>query len=777
MYEQATLIFSGQVLESSSIPLSALSDILNALEESARSRGVVFTRRIAALNQERLIASDFFLRAGFELVLADENEDAQATAIAMSIIYQKTPVEEIDFAFGMPNEPVNLLRSMGGKFRRVLISFDPNLRNASNSLQSCADSIINVPRLMAAGGVDWDALAPKKWSEWSNLFESAVNGSLGGWNAAAQNALDREPDLGAVEPLDESPEAQPGASLSDEREKNAAEGKTTDLDASASAADALTAVNEQETELELIDDFTADHARFAKDAPEWNRALEQILRENDLAFSADKALELLDRDFSGIYNYYLNCRDEFQKLLGANVKLITEAQGNKTFYHVEHDEMRPVSAANLTFSRAEDPAFKVPEEKDESESRWPTNNFTFEQLADGARLLAEQSRWMVERDELKRFGNFDVIRDHEEDFIERSRSQGVFIWHINGQAPTLNADEYLELAECYDLFASSLELMDDAMNCRDKLKDATFFDVIQNLANVQCLVKSALISHGVALTLDPIQQRAFEKVSDLRRSCCSRVDNLRMADRLELTELPKLKENNNALKTRYAQERREAKQRQRLESKLSFHIDKIKADPERSETYDWENVVACVSELCEKCDYKQSSVFFRTLLIDLIDHIPEELDLSDSFCEVVEAIDDYKELENERERRKSEECEVKKEASPTVEIVRNNLNGGKIVFIGGTPKDYLRKRIEDAFDVEMIWFHTGHGDSLDVFNPYLNDPEVKLFLAYIPWCSHKHSEELIKITKANGKNSVRLTRGTNPEQIAGKIVEQLQWSL
>ena len=95
-----------------------------------------------------------------------------------------------------------------------------------------------------------------------------------------------------------------------------------------------------------------------------------------------------------------------------------------------------------------------------------------------------------------------------------------------------------------------------------------------------------------------------------------------------------------------------------------------------------------------------------------------------------------------------------------------------MVFIGGEPKEHIIRRIEDRFNVKLIWNSTNHSDSLNRFDGELSDPDVSLFLIYIPWCSHKHSEELAQIVQRAGKKLVRLRKGTNPDVIAEAICAQ-----
>ena len=58
----------------------------------------------------------------------------------------------------------------------------------------------------------------------------------------------------------------------------------------------------------------------------------------------------------------------------------------------------------------------------------------------------------------------------------------------------------------------------------------------------------------------------------------------------------------------------------------------------------------------------------------------------------------------------------------------------------------------------------------------MKDPDVKLFLVYIPWCSHKHSLDFADIVKKNFKDFVRIRKGPSPETIANAICAQVSMS-
>ena len=132
-------------------------------------------------------------------------------------------------------------------------------------------------------------------------------------------------------------------------------------------------------------------------------------------------------------------------------------------------------------------------------------------------------------------------------------------------------------------------------------------------------------------------------------------------------------------------------------------------------------------------------------------------------------------LERERNESQSQDVAARPSEEDTLETrrVRSFFQGKKVVFVGGEPKEHIKERLINRLGFsEVVWEAFDHGDSLDRFQGALQDQDVKLFLVYIPWCSHKHSRELMKKVKRYGKTLIRVTHGTSAVNIADAICEQ-----
>ncbi len=176
-----------------------------------------------------------------------------------------------------------------------------------------------------------------------------------------------------------------------------------------------------------------------------------------------------------------------------------------------------------------------------------------------------------------------------------------------------------------------------------------------------------------------------------------------------------------------------------------------------------------MTELCDNFQVPASSKRLREILSPIREELPEEADTTDLFGRVIQSVDLWAE-----QARQSRAGTAKKTRlpSPEDEQVRERFAGSKMVFVGGTPQGHIQRRIEKSFGIELLWECHTHGDSLDRFTSVLNDPQVKLFLVYIPWCSHKHSEELAGFVEKQGKRLVRVRKGTSPNSMAAAILAQ-----
>ena len=508
------------------------------------------------------------------------------------------------------------------------------------------------------------------------------------------------------------------------------------------------------------------------DAPAWNAALEEVLLDGDaLVSSAYLATEKISDRFPGLPDFFLTRREEFRRLLSPNILMIEENSTTR-LYHKTHPDYRPVASSaaleSLKIGAApSENALELPSLDDApSEKRRDGENAEadFAALAERARSVAQDCRRLAAPFPVSQAVEPDLSQDAE----NLARSKPTF---PRSFARRLTPDELEEAAQCYDVAAQAFELFAQVVDLpRDRRRDPFFPLAAQAAANAQCGLKSVLTRFNVSLAAEETQRTAYE----LLISSCGRrgvfLANLRFQDRLTFEETLAVGAEVAALTEEFDALRSRLKERKTLEGKVEYHLKKIALEP--NSLYDWNKIIEATTTLCETFREPASSLWFRERLRDVVDKIPDEAQTTAAFGRVVQEIDLVRIREEEALAAIFETPEVS--YSPAVQAVRERYAGARAVFVGGTPQPHLQARLEKNLNVRLFWSETSHGDSLERFAGFLRDDETRLFLIYIPWCSHKHSEEFATLVKEAQKDCVRLRKGTNPEQIAQAICRQFR---
>ncbi len=698
--ETAVLVLSGKILDFP-FPLTSLDAIRSAIERETSARGVAVVRRVATLASSRFFAAPEFLKAGFEVVPADD-EDVQATALLFGALASQTPATELLFALGLP-EPLELLRALSGRTRRVLLT----TADVSSFLEANLEGLYDLRALLADDGIDWDSLAAASWRD--DAASAATPVSVPSSSDAKATAND---NLYAL-----APETGPSA-------------------------------------LEL-------------DAPAWNAALEKVLLGGGLVSPAYLATEKISDRFPGLPDFFLERREDFRRLLSPNIVMVEENSTTR-LYHKTHPDYRPV-ASSAALESLKIGAEAAPPETDDArlaKRRADADDETpdFSTIVARVHSIVQDCRRLA--------AGFPAPQDDEIPFSQNAenlaRPKPTF---PRSFARRLTPDELEEAARCYEVAAQAFELFAQVVDLpRDRRHDAFFSLVAQAAANAQCGLKSVLSRLNVSLAADETQRAAYER---LLSECGPRgvfLANLRFHDRLTFEETLNVGVEVAALAEEFEPLRSRFKERKTLEGKVDYHLKKIALAPDS--LYDWNKIVEATTALCETFREPPSSVWFRERLRDYVDKIPDETQTTDAFGRVVQEIDLVRIREEEALATLFETPEIA--YSPAVQAVRERYAGARAVFVGGTPQPHLQARLEKNLNVRLFWSETSHGDSLERFAGLLRDEETRLFLIYIPWCSHKHSEEFAALIKESNKDCVRLRKGTNPEQIAQAICRQFR---
>ncbi|MBR5760356.1 MAG: hypothetical protein IKX88_17365 [Thermoguttaceae bacterium] len=775
MTETALLVLSGKILERP-FDLDALDSIRSAIEKNLSDRGVVVARRVVTLGGERQAAAPFFLGAGFEAIPADD-EDVQAATIIYAAAASSTPPDEIVFMTGIP-DPVNLLRSIAGRTRRVLLRMgDSKEKDAlSDELGFSLESVLSIRELLSKEGVNWSQLNLRTWDQWAQEFGALMP--------------DGEPDDDEPEELSLIEEKTPASPVDRETFEPievtttspiAEEGPVAPVDAPASAFDVDRSAASQErvdaAASDEVDDLIRSpdlYSEFARSAPEWNRELEAFLLENGLKYSAFKATECLDRQFPGLNEFYATRPDEFREALGDKLRLIAEDENGLWLYHTDHPEMRPATATEAVSHLTLGSGFGDDEQTDFSSYTTRDDSEQFASLAQFADVMSRQCETTAKLASLDRADTYyaEELRRANDKLLEEATKLDVYLWPRGGDY-RLSPEKLLKTGEFYGLFSEALSLTDKVWKSRQFFSAAFVERVMQNLANAFCLLKSAFRQYGIPAGLD-------RRSSAVRRWLTNISEELngRGSSRLQwdydvvLSTFPKAKQDHKALVEEYRSLSSRIRGREQLLEKLKYHVLQIQHRSDWTDVDDWNKVVATTTELCDRFGEPYSSLSLRAILSEVVDDIPIGADMTVAFERVVQEIRLNQVRKEESVGAFAFDIVDKSPDSPETTAARKRYAGSKVAFIGNDRNVNARERIEKAFDVELVWFTRSNLTSPDVFNACLRDPDVRLFLVHVPQGADRRIDELADAVRNAGKDFVLLEKGINPNHVARVICDQ-----
>lgn len=512
-------------------------------------------------------------------------------------------------------------------------------------------------------------------------------------------------------------------------------------------------------------------ARFTAAPEEWLVLLEQYLQKNDLRAPIFEALERVGELLPGIEEFYLFNPKEFEELARGKGIFVHSGDEGEYFYHKDSPEFKPLSTRKA--SKRLDIGSQAPKPETSIEIAEDLVLKKAESFADVA-LLAEmtarQCDWAIERRQIMALGgNYESsVRKVDREILENAKKYGMFVWTVHIE---LAPERLKRLSQAYEMLGRSARTLQRILDDRELFPSTLCRLAFFITSKFQRLVKSLLIEYNVRPGGDRAQCAAAERLFLFANEnygehvAASLKDEGAGAESFEELALEYQQVRSGCVKLTS-----QFDGKKKTLDRLAAIVKRV-SEADRPNIYDWNALDKKVVELLRDYAVKPSSAKLREALRGVVDFIPDELDKSDELCAVVQQIELYElqRLEHSEELKETRGQTV----SPELEAVRKYLGGRKIVFVGGTPQDHMRRRLSRELNAEIIWEESDHGHSLDRFGACLRDPEVAMFLVYIPWCSHKHSEELAAIVQNAGKDFVRLRKGTSPELIACSICGQV----
>jgi hypothetical protein len=310
-------------------------------------------------------------------------------------------------------------------------------------------------------------------------------------------------------------------------------------------------------------------------------------------------------------------------------------------------------------------------------------------IARSCRVKAEACNWAVERQKLIVAGaDFSMeVEPRDRELIEKASGlEDDCLWMLTKTAPMPESLElYLELAERYENAADAANLLAELVQQNDEQE--MLEDAMSLGAEAQAALRQAVWKIGYTET-DPSQYALYHWLIQTGQDRHVYLDRyMQGGDKPEKSEIESL---GGRIANFKADQGTHAEAKEQTANKLNTirtYLSQIW--PGRNNAHDWNNIFAVIEEIVP--EYLQpNDIRLRELLINFVDDIPEETDVSQAGQEVLCAIDHY--LATRPEVAPVQEARI--ELSPEVAMVKEKLKGRTIVIIGGEArpdaKDALR---------------------------------------------------------------------------------------
>ncbi len=423
-----------------------------------------------------------------------------------------------------------------------------------------------------------------------------------------------------------------------------------------------------------------------------------------------------------------------------------------------------------TFARAEsrtnaaEPSSASRSLADES---WDMENLAL--IRQRVQLKADAARWAVERRRLLRAGQdySSMVKPKDKEFIDAAkRLPNCYLLTNNSDCPEPeDVSAFEQLAQCYDNLYDAVGLIETVHELGDR--EQSLSEVMKLVAESKSALRGAIRQIGFE-GFDYDQQAIYNWLRDMGRRCSIYIERYMQAgDIADPSNSENLAERIRAYEEKLRAENSRRRKIKRLLSKLRFEAGKIvagKGDTERP----LNTILRTIDELVPSL-IPPSHVDLRSALLPIWNELENLEELNPSAEQVM------REIERFLASNPAAEPEPRQDITLSEEVlkVREWLRGKSVMMIGGERRPQRQAAIERAFELEeLVWESTRPHTSLSAFKPTIARPEIAVVLLAIRWCSHAYSE-LDSSCQEHDKPLVRLPAGTNANQIAHQILQQI----
>jgi hypothetical protein len=382
-------------------------------------------------------------------------------------------------------------------------------------------------------------------------------------------------------------------------------------------------------------------------------------------------------------------------------------------------------------------------------------------------MKAEGTRWAeTRRRRIAEGADFYVeIEPLDRDITGRARRlPDCFLWmcHPSGPQPP-DPSNWANVAGCFATAATGICLVRNLLAAEsdgDAVRRA-----IEMLAEAQSALKIAIARIDGPADKDQLRVFNWLKSAASRRqfyiSRFMRADD--PADPMAWTEL---NERMRKLDADIQQARQIERQKQRIITRIRFHLNAISKNDHGTLSHDWEKVIGSIEELVAN-GTAPSNRELREVLLPMVEQIPDVGELPSGTKLVLREIDRFL-----AGRPPAVDKESSTKATAEVKELATLLDGKTVVLIGGDRRQYAVQALESQLGLKKLdWVATAEHESFLPFEAHIARPEVTVVLLAIRWSSHAFGE-IKRFCDKHDKPLVRLPAGYNPNQVAIQVLNQ-----
>jgi hypothetical protein len=384
-----------------------------------------------------------------------------------------------------------------------------------------------------------------------------------------------------------------------------------------------------------------------------------------------------------------------------------------------------------------------------------------------ARLKAEATRWLLERDRLMQQGAFDTdVQPRDRDLIARAKLlPNCYLWmSSHGGLSVGEPARLMDLAGAFEAMAAAAELLRQLVPQAEEQREA-FEQALDLAAEAQSMVRVAV--ERVASRPDQDQDGLFRWL----RSAANEFQilirrHMRLDDPADPADSAGLFERIAwAEHELQAARQRQTQFRQRM-NRLQYHLKRVSSEDEEEARQNWLRVVEIVDgEVLNGTP--PSNIEIRDLLLPFVEQMPDLGEPPPGFARVLRELERYL-----VSRAPEPDPRAAPEDTPEIRTAAELLRGRDVVLIGGVARPHAREKLERAFELRRLeWITTREHQSIAEFEAPVAREETALVLLAIRWSSHSFND-VKQFCDKYGKPLVRLPAGYGPNQVAVQILQQ-----